>query len=74
MKNTHEEGGTRMQRMVLAALENLKKDFSHRRCHRCICTVMFSVPDSQAKHCCGKVITSEREVCHDRCRETMGNK
>ena len=63
MKSTHEEGGTPMQQMVLAALENL--DFSHYRCQRCICTVMFSVPDSQAKHCCGKVITSEREVCHD---------
>ena len=25
MKSTHEEGGTRMQRMVLAALENLKR-------------------------------------------------
>ena len=25
MKSTHEEGGTRMQQMVLAALENLKR-------------------------------------------------
>ena len=25
MKRTHEEGGTRMQQMVLAALENLKR-------------------------------------------------
>ena len=25
MKSTHEEGGNRMQRMVLAALENLKR-------------------------------------------------
>ena len=49
MKSTHEEEGTRMRQMVLAALENQK--FSHYRCHRCICTVMFAVPDPQAKHC-----------------------
>ena len=65
MKSTHEEGGTRMQQIQLAALENQKKDFSHYRCHRCICTVMFSVSDLQAKHYCGKIITIEREVCHE---------
>ena len=61
MKRTHEEGDIRMQKMVLATLENQKRISATIE----VTDVMFSVPDSQAKHCCGKFITSEREVCLD---------
>ena len=63
MKSTHEEGGIRMQQMVLAALENLKR-ISATIDDTDAFVLLFSVPDSQTKHFWGKVITSETEACH----------
>ena len=68
MKNTHEEGDRHpmhMQLMVLALLENQEKISATVDITDAFLLNMFSVPDSQAKHCCGKVITSEREICLD---------
>ena len=75
MKSAHEEGGIRMQQMVLAALENLKRNSATIDVTNAFVLLCFQYLTHRLSIVVvGKVITSKKEVCHDWCRETIGNK